>query len=158
MVARQRGDEGDLTAEMEKYAAAGIGGLEITPIYGVRGDEEDFIEYLSPQWMDMFEHTLREAERLGMQIDMSTGTGWPFGGPWVEADTACRNLVLETYELSGGRVARPPGAARPAADGPRDRPSRADRGPQGTDRRQRRPAGPRARAGAVREAAAALDR
>jgi hypothetical protein len=92
----------DLTAVMEQYAAAGIGGLEITPIYGVRGEEENFIEYLSPQWMDMFEHTLREAERLGMQIDMSTGTGWPFGGPWVEADTACRNLVLESYELSTG--------------------------------------------------------
>jgi hypothetical protein len=92
----------DLTAVMEQYAAAGIGGLEITPIYGVRGEEETFIEYLSPQWMDMFEHTLREAERLGMQIDMSTGTGWPFGGPWVEADTACRNLVLETYNLAAG--------------------------------------------------------
>jgi hypothetical protein len=90
----------DLTAVMEQYAAAGIGGLEITPIYGVRGEEDEFIEYLTPQWMDMFEHTLREAERLGMQIDMSTGTGWPFGGPWVEADTACRNLVLETFEIT----------------------------------------------------------
>ena len=36
-----------LTCEMEKYAAAGIGGLEITPIYGVRGRESDFTDYLS---------------------------------------------------------------------------------------------------------------
>lgn len=92
----------DLTAEMEKYAAAGIGGLEITPIYGVRGGEADFVPYLSPEWVDRFEHVLREADRLGMQIDMSTGTGWPFGGNWVDADTACRTLVLHTYELKSG--------------------------------------------------------
>ncbi len=89
----------DLTAQMEKYAAAGIGGLEITPIYGVRGGEAEFIDFLAPAWVDMFVHGLREAERLGMEIDMSTGTGWPFGGQWVEADTACRNLVLHSYDL-----------------------------------------------------------
>jgi hypothetical protein len=98
----------DLTAEMEKYAAAGIGGLEITPIYGVRGGEADFIPYLSPEWVDRFEHVLREADRLGMQIDMSTGTGWPFGGNWVDADTACRTLVLQSYELKGGETLKKP--------------------------------------------------
>jgi hypothetical protein len=98
----------DLTAEMEKYAAAGIGGLEITPIYGVRGGEADFIPYLSPEWIDRFEHVLREADRLGMQIDMSTGTGWPFGGNWVDADTACRTLVLQTFELKGGETLKEP--------------------------------------------------
>lgn len=92
----------DLTDQMEKYAAAGIGGLEITPIYGVRGGEAEFLDYLSPQWMDAFEHVLHEADRLGMQIDMSTGTGWPFGGQWVDADTACRNLEVATYEVAGG--------------------------------------------------------
>jgi hypothetical protein len=92
----------DLTAVMEQYAAAGLGGLEITPIYGVRGGEREFIPYLSPQWVEMFDHVLREADRLGMRVDMSTGNGWPFGGNWVDADAACRNLVLETYEVAGG--------------------------------------------------------
>ena len=43
----------DLTAAMEKYQAAGLGGLEITPIYGVKGYESQFITYLSPQWTGM---------------------------------------------------------------------------------------------------------
>ncbi len=95
-------NEKDLTVEMEKYRTAGLGGLEITPIYGVKGYEEQFIEYLSPQWMAMLEHTLKEAGRLDLGIDMATGNGWPFGGPWVEADDACKNVVHRTFTLKAG--------------------------------------------------------
>jgi len=91
-----------ITAEMEAYQQAGLGGLEITPIYGVFGDEKNFVEYLSPQWMELFLHTLQEAERLGLGIDMATGTGWPFGGPWVSDYDACKNLNYKIYELRGG--------------------------------------------------------
>ncbi|MBN2182875.1 MAG: hypothetical protein JW715_13270, partial [Sedimentisphaerales bacterium] len=92
-------NEDDLKAEMEKYAEAGLGGLEITPIYGVKGYEDRFIDYLTPEWMEMLEYTLTEAERLDMGIDMATGNGWPFGGPWVGADIACKNMVYKTYTL-----------------------------------------------------------
>jgi hypothetical protein len=95
-------NEKDLTEEMEKYEKAGLGGLEITPIYGVRGYEDRFINYLSPEWMEMLVHTLKEADRLGMGIDMATGNGWPFGGPWIGADDACKNVVHKTYTLKGG--------------------------------------------------------
>src|SRR5688572_22208622 len=42
-----------LTAQLEALKAAGIGGVEITPIYGVRGAEDRFIPYLSDTWMKM---------------------------------------------------------------------------------------------------------
>jgi hypothetical protein len=32
-------DEAGLTRQLEQFAAAGLGGVEITPIYGVRGYE-----------------------------------------------------------------------------------------------------------------------
>jgi glycosyl hydrolase family 106( putative alpha-L-rhamnosidase) len=95
-------DRKDLSLELEKYQKAGLGGLEITPIYGVKGHENQFIDYLSPQWMEMLGHTLNEAGRLGLGIDMATGTGWPFGGPWVGADDACKNFVHKTYNLKSG--------------------------------------------------------
>ena len=91
-----------ITAEMEAYQKAGLGGLEITPIYGVLGYEDKFVNYLSPEWMELFLHTLKEAERLGMGIDMATGTGWPFGGPWVTSEDACKNMHYKIYELKGG--------------------------------------------------------
>ncbi|MCB0587537.1 MAG: hypothetical protein KDD06_19750, partial [Phaeodactylibacter sp.] len=91
-----------ITAELEAYQKAGLGGLELTPIYGVIGLEDQFVDYLSPEWMDLFEHTLKEAERLGLGIDMATGTGWPFGGPWVSAEDACKYMAHKKYELKGG--------------------------------------------------------
>ncbi|MBI5691242.1 MAG: glycoside hydrolase family 2 protein [Verrucomicrobia bacterium] len=93
----------DFTVEMEKYAKAGLGGLEITPIYGVRGQEDRFRPYLSPDWMKLLEHVLDEGERLGLGIDMSTGTGWPFGGPWVTPEMAARHVVVRSHELAGGK-------------------------------------------------------
>ncbi|HYG18034.1 MAG TPA: glycosyl hydrolase, partial [Ohtaekwangia sp.] len=92
-----------ITAEMEAYQKAGIGGLEITPIYGVYGDENNFVDYLSPRWMELLMHTLREAARLDMGIDMATGTGWPFGGPWVSDDDACKNFEYRIYALREGQ-------------------------------------------------------
>ena len=93
----------DLTAEMEKYQKAGLGGLEITPIYGVKGAEDRFINFLSPAWMEMLERALEEAERLGMGVDMATGTGWPFGGPWLGAEDACMNFVYQIHTLKRGQ-------------------------------------------------------
>jgi hypothetical protein len=99
----------DLTANMEQYAAAGLGGLEITPIYGVAGYEDQFIDYLSPKWMQVFAHTLQEAKRLNMQIDMATGSGWPFGGGPLIGDTdACKNFVYKTWSIKGGETVKEP--------------------------------------------------
>jgi hypothetical protein len=93
-----------ITEEMEAYQKAGIGGLEITPIYGVVGHEDKFVEYLSPQWIELLLHTLKEGERLDIGIDMATGTGWPFGGPWVKDEDASKNFQYKIYELSEGQT------------------------------------------------------
>ena len=46
-------DKENLRWNMEQYASHGIGALEITPLYGVKGNEANNIDYLSPQWMEM---------------------------------------------------------------------------------------------------------
>ena len=97
------GTKQDLTTQMEKFAKAGLGGLEVTPIYGVRGEESRFNNYLSPQWMTLLDHILDEGQRLGLGIDMSTGTGWPFGGPWVTPDFSARHVVTKRFSVRGGQ-------------------------------------------------------
>lgn len=79
-------DQANLTRELEAIAAAGFGGVEITPIYGAKGAEERFLEFLSPEYVAAVEFTCAEADRLGLGVDMATGTGWPFGGPQVGPD------------------------------------------------------------------------
>ena len=97
-------DKPNLTASMQLYQQAGLGGLEVTPIYGVKGAEDKFIDFLSPKWMEMFQYTLSEAKRLNLGIDMATGTGWPFGGPWVEDKDASKYVAYKTYTLNGGEM------------------------------------------------------
>ena len=98
-------DRENLTANLEKYRAAGLGGMELTPIYGVKGYEDKFIDYLSPRWMDLLSFTLQEARRLGLGLDMSTGTGWPFGGgPLIDSTYACKEFFYRTWTLKGGEV------------------------------------------------------
>ncbi len=97
-----------ITRELETLRAAGFGGVEITPIYGVRGHESRFVPYLSDAWLTLLDHTLREARRLGLGVDMATGTGWPFGGPWVSEADAAHGLLFRRWQVAaGGRVADP---------------------------------------------------
>ncbi len=98
----------DLAAVMKDYKAHGLGGLEITPIYGVKGEENRFIKYLSPQWVDMLQYTLEEAGKLDLGIDMDNTTGWPFGGPWVGPADASKTVYYKTYTLKGGQKLREP--------------------------------------------------
>lgn len=92
-------DSANLKANLEDLANAGIGGVEITPLYGVKGYEDKFIEHLSPRWMNMLEYTVDEAHNLGMKVDMVQGTGWPFGGPHVTPQYAASKLIVQTYTV-----------------------------------------------------------
>lgn len=92
----------DITSAMEAYRKAGLGGMEIAVIYGVKGQEDKFINYLSPKWMEMFIHTLKEGQRLDLGIDLANASGWPFGGPWVDPADACKNINYKTYSLKEG--------------------------------------------------------
>lgn len=99
-------DPEGLTYNLEEFASKGMGGVEITPIYGVKGNEANDIPYLSPKWMQMLGHTIAEGKRLGLQIDMNNGTGWPFGGPEVTAATSARKRVAESWTVSPGKKLR----------------------------------------------------
>jgi hypothetical protein len=94
-------DKASITQQLEKIAAAGIGGVEITPIYGAKGYEDRYIDFLSPKWMEMLEHVGREGKRLGLGVDMATGTGWPFGGPWIDEANALQRIALKDGKLTG---------------------------------------------------------
>lgn len=97
-------DKENLTRELTRYRDAGWGGVHIIPIYGAKGWEPQFIDYLSPDWMEMLRHTVSEAHRLGLEVDMTTGTGWCFGGPNVPPQQACAQVVGKSFPLAAGEA------------------------------------------------------
>lgn len=96
-------DKTNLSYNLGIYGSAGLGSLEITPIYGVKGNEKNDISFLSPQWMEMLQYTQSEAKKNGIEIDMNTGTGWPFGGPDIGIEDAATKAIFESYEVKGGK-------------------------------------------------------
>ncbi|GBC98931.1 hypothetical protein HRbin17_01450 [bacterium HR17] len=95
-------DELTITQLLQQYRDAGFGGVEICPIYGVKGYEHRFIAFLSPRWLQLLAHTLGTARALGMEVDLTTGTGWPFGGPWVTPASASKGIALKEVQLAAG--------------------------------------------------------
>lgn len=80
-------DPTNLVREIERASVAGLGGLHIVPIYGAKGWEDRATPFLTERWMKMLDLSVREAGRRDMGVDITLGTGWCFGGPWVsEAD------------------------------------------------------------------------
>lgn len=97
-------DKENLSGLLKNYRDTGFGGVEICPIYGAKGFEDRYISFLSARWMEMLAHTTSEASRLGIGVDLTTGTGWPFGGPDVTAESASSRLDRKRYDLAGGAI------------------------------------------------------
>ena len=95
-------DSAGLNYNLSALAGAGIGSVEITPIYGVQGRDAHYRDYLSPSWMRMLDYTQTKAHELGMSVDMSNTTGWPFGGPWVSVEDAATKAFFQHYDIKGG--------------------------------------------------------
>jgi alpha-L-rhamnosidase len=104
----------ELQRELEQMKAAGIGGVEIATLYPLALDDAatGFHNYsfLSDEHIENLRFAAGEARRLGLRVDMTLGSGWPFGGPHISATQAAGELRVETVPASAGTssIAVPP--------------------------------------------------
>jgi hypothetical protein len=89
-----------MKADLEAMKKAGIGGaifLEVN--IGIpRGN----VDFMSPQWRDLFAHAVQEADRLGIQIALGSGPGWcGTGGPWIKPEFSMQHLVASETNVTG---------------------------------------------------------
>ncbi|MGC4015341.1 MAG: glycosyl hydrolase [Luteolibacter sp.] len=101
-------DKPNLTRQLTLFRDGGIGGVEICPLYGAKGYENRYLDFLSPGWMEMLGHTTAEAKRLDLGVDLTTGTGWPFGGPWVKKEDSSAKVILKKVEASAAKELNEP--------------------------------------------------
>ena len=67
------------------------------PIYGVQGNDKNNLPFLSPQWMNMLQTYRNWRKRIGIEVDMNTGTGWSFGGPHVSMTDAATKAIFQSF-------------------------------------------------------------
>jgi hypothetical protein len=77
--------DSELSRELHGMQAAGIGGVEIQPVYALALDDPKHgirnLPYLSPDFLDRVHFAATTARALGMRVDITLGSGWPYGGP-----------------------------------------------------------------------------
>jgi hypothetical protein len=94
----------EILRELDLLKEAGIGGVEINPIrFPDGGDPVGYksLEWLSPEWLQMLNITLEGARELGIICDIIVGSGWPFGGEFLEKDEQTQLMTFETIDLQG---------------------------------------------------------
>ena len=94
-------DQANVSRLLEEYQRVGLGGVEITCIYGVQGNDERNLPYRSQAWVDAVQHAMAEADRRGMGVDMPAGSGWRMGGPNLPMELANSRLVVESRQVVG---------------------------------------------------------
>jgi hypothetical protein len=86
----------ELRRELETMKAAGIGGVEIQPVYPLALDDPargvKNLPYLSPEFLDAVRFASGVARELGLRVDVTLGSGWPYGGPHTLVTQAAGNL------------------------------------------------------------------
>ena len=50
----------------------------------------------------MLREVQANGKETGIEVDMATGTGWPFGGPWVPLEeSACKAVFVDKTFIGG---------------------------------------------------------
>ncbi|MGD0295393.1 MAG: glycosyl hydrolase [Terracidiphilus sp.] len=101
----------ELQKELETMRSVGIGGVEIQPVYPLMLDDESKgiknLAYLSPEFLDAVRFANVTARSLGMRVDLTMGSGWPYGGPKTTLGLAAGRLRIVTVPVTGTTLATP---------------------------------------------------
>lgn len=93
----------EIRQELEQMKAAGIGGVEIATLYPLASDDPESgfrnLRYLSDDHIDALRFAAAEARRLGMRVDITLGSGWPFGGPHIPITQAAGEMRVVTVSI-----------------------------------------------------------
>jgi hypothetical protein len=108
----------ELTSEVKLAAANGFGGLELQA-FDAALNPDDPVEKLAVRrsadteaYYENLRTALEAARQAGLQLDVTLGSGWPTGGPFVKVEDSMRTLLSSEHTVKG------PGSATVTFTGP----------------------------------------
>ena len=101
----------ELEKELETMRGAGIGGVEIQPVYALSLDDPQTHGPIQPYLSSVFLEDVRfanaTARSLGLRVDITLGSGWPYGGPDTTLAEAAGRLRVAYEPITGKSVPMP---------------------------------------------------
>jgi hypothetical protein len=96
----------ELEREMRLMKEGGIGGFEVQPVYPLLPDDPALgiknLPFLSDEFIDALRFVSAKSRELGLRMDLTLGSGWPFGGPSVTITDAAGMLRSERAKVQPG--------------------------------------------------------
>ncbi len=94
----------EILRELQQMRADGIGGAELAFVYAQVLDDpaKEIVNqpFLSPAMLDSVHYAQAEGRKLGLRIDVTLGSGWPYGGPATTLDEAAGHLRIAEIPLT----------------------------------------------------------
>lgn len=91
--------EDGVSWELEQMAQQGMGGVEIMSPWRMytKGNHE----YLTPEYLSLVKHAIQQAKQQDMEVSLTFGAGWSFGGFWVPPTQRSKVLTQSWEDVSG---------------------------------------------------------
>lgn len=101
-------DPTELRREINLFADKGFGGIEIQPLnLFTPGNSEVRAKVTTWDTPDYYANVIavmKEARKRGMIVDMTDGSGWPPGGPFLDDEDGFITLAFACKDTTGGNI------------------------------------------------------
>ena len=101
-----------ITRDLEQMKANGYGGASIVDAgssnYDVARKTKAGPVFMSPEWMKLYKHAIKEAQRLGIELSVNVQSGWNPGGPTITPELALKKIVFTEMKIQGGKKIQVP--------------------------------------------------
>lgn len=91
-----------ITADLEAMKRIGLSGAELFNV--AQGEPPGPVNILSPEWRELMQFAISEANRLGLRLAVHNCPGWSeSGGPWITPEQSMQRVVFTETYLQGGQ-------------------------------------------------------
>ncbi|MDE1190937.1 MAG: glycosyl hydrolase [Arachidicoccus sp.] len=99
-----------ITRDLKQMKAKGYGGASIVDAGNSYSTLTTKLKagpvFMSPQWMELYKHAVKEAQRLDIELSVNVQSGWNPGGPSITPEYALKKIVTADTTITGGKLIR----------------------------------------------------
>ena len=97
-----------ITRDLEEMKDKGYGGASLVDAgssnYQVAAKTAAGPVFMSPEWMELYKHAVKEADRIGIELSVNVQSGWNPGAPSITPDMAMKKIVWTEVDVTGGKT------------------------------------------------------